>query len=272
MTTREQMIDTAPDTFLSAALAEHGNPLTGDQYVEHVLLARQTAWTQQQAAATGRDVQSVWAPLVEDFAVDRVHVPHCRILFRRHLDATADRRCKRQRTGRGHRRNDHQRLRPRRINRLRHHRTEIPCHRIAWVALALAVVSLILFTITMGGPLALLMAGVLGLAVFVSVSSFTAMAPPMYPVTVRARGYGLMVGISRIGAVVTPILAGYAADSFSAERIFLAASIPLTISAIAAARLWSVTRGELDREFADAAAEHTRISQDETLVKQPDRA
>lgn len=272
MTTREQMIDTAPDTFLSAALAEHSNPLTGGQYVEHVLLARQTAWTQQQAAATGRDVQSVWAPLVEDFAVDRVHVPHCRILFRRHLDATADRRCKRQRTRKDHSRNDHQRRRPRRINRLRHHRTEIPCHPDR-----------------LGGPdfrrsqpdslhhhngrtSRLAHGGVLGLAVFVSVSSFTAMAPPMYPVTVRARGYGLMVGISRIGAVVTPILAGYAADSFSAERIFLAALIPLTISAIAAARLWSVTRGELDPEFADAAAEHTRISQDETLVKQPDRA
>lgn len=144
--------------------------------------------------------------------------------------------------------------------------------KIAWVSLSLAVVSLVLFTVTMGGPLALVMAAVLGLAVFVSVASFTAMAPPLYPVTVRARGYGLMVGISRIGAIVTPILAGYAAGSFSANNIFLAASIPLAISAIAAARLWSVTRSELDREFADAAAESARISQDETPVRQPNRA
>lgn len=144
--------------------------------------------------------------------------------------------------------------------------------RIAWVALTLAVISLVLFTITIGGPLALVMAAALGLAVFVSVSSFTAMAPPMYPATVRARGYGLMVGISRIGAVVTPILAGYAAESISANHIFLAASIPLAIAAIAAVRLWSVTRSELDREFADAAAEHARISSNETPAPQPDRA
>jgi MFS family permease len=144
--------------------------------------------------------------------------------------------------------------------------------RIAWAALSLAVLSLVLFTVTMDGPLALVMAGVLGLAVFVSVSSFTAMAPPMYPVTIRARGYGLMVGISRIGAVVTPILAGYAAGSFSAERIFLAASIPLAISAVAAVRLWSVTRGELEREYLDPAGDLTKNPQNESPVQLPDRA
>ncbi|WP_238592752.1 MFS transporter [Rhodococcus sp. YH3-3] len=145
--------------------------------------------------------------------------------------------------------------------------------RIAWVALSLAVVSLVLFTITMQGPLALVMAGALGLAVFVSVSSFTAMAPPMYPVTVRARGYGLMVGISRIGAVVTPILAGYAAGSFSANSIFLAASVPLIISAVAAFRLWSVTRNDFDREFADAAVAARRaLTRPETTVAPTKRA
>lgn len=144
--------------------------------------------------------------------------------------------------------------------------------RIAWSALSLAVVSLVLFTVTMGGPLALVMAGVLGLAVFVSVSSFTAMAPPMYPVTIRARGYGLMVGISRIGAVVTPILAGYAAGSFSAKSIFLAASIPLAISAVAAVRLWLVTRGELHRELADAFSESAGTVEDTTPTQQSERA
>ncbi|KSU70661.1 hypothetical protein AS032_27070 [Rhodococcus qingshengii] len=146
--------------------------------------------------------------------------------------------------------------------------------RIAWVALSLAVVSLVLFTMTMQGPLALIMAGALGLAVFVSVSSFTAMAPPMYPVTVRARGYGLMVGISRIGAVITPILAGYAAGSFSANSIFLAVSVPLIIAAVAAFRLWSLTRKDFDREFADAAvdANSTFAAADTTPVARTERA
>ena len=125
--------------------------------------------------------------------------------------------------------------------------------RIAWTALSLAVVSLVLFTFTMGGPVALVMAAVLGLAVFVSVSSFTAMAPPMYPALVRARGYGMMVGISRLGAIITPILAGYAAESVAPKYIFLAASIPLAISALAALRLWSITRAQFTRELTDAA-------------------
>lgn len=128
--------------------------------------------------------------------------------------------------------------------------------RIAWMALSLAVVSLVLFTVTMGGPVALVMATALGLAVFVSVSSYTAMAPPMYPALARARGYGLMVGISRIGAIITPILAGYASESVAPKYIFLAASIPLAISALAALRLWSITRTQFTAELADAAAMH----------------
>ncbi|MDV2477581.1 MFS transporter [Rhodococcus zopfii] len=128
--------------------------------------------------------------------------------------------------------------------------------RIAWMALSLAVVSLVLFTGTMGGPLALVMATALGLAVFVSVSSYTAMAPPMYPALARARGYGLMVGISRIGAIITPILAGYASGSVAPKYIFLAASIPLAISALAALRLWLITRSQFTAELADAAAMH----------------
>lgn len=75
-----------------------------------------------------------------------------------------------------------------------------------------------------------------------------------------------MVGISRIGAVVTPILAGYAAGSFSANSIFLAASVPLTISAVAAVRLWSVTRNDFAREFADAAVAARRVTSPETTV------
>ena len=41
----------ASDTFLTAALADHGSPLTGDQYVEHVLLARQAAWADRHRIA-----------------------------------------------------------------------------------------------------------------------------------------------------------------------------------------------------------------------------
>lgn len=63
----------APDEFLTAALVKHGRPLTGDQYVEHVLVARQTAWTEQHRSAhneRGLKVSKLWAPLLQDFVLD----------------------------------------------------------------------------------------------------------------------------------------------------------------------------------------------------------
>lgn len=108
---------------------------------------------------------------------------------------------------------------------------------IAWMSLVLAVVSICSFSLTMGGSAGLVFATLLGLACFVAMSSYTAMAPPMYPPLLRARGYGSMVGVSKIGATVTPIIAGYARDSYSPASIFLAASILLAIAAFAAMRL-----------------------------------
>lgn len=125
--------------------------------------------------------------------------------------------------------------------------------RIAWIALSVSVASLVLFTLAMGGPFALVMAAILGLAVFISISSYTAMAPPMYPARARARGYGLMVGVSRIGAIVTPILAGLASSRFAPETIFVVAAIPLALSAVAAVRLWSITKADFDRELLTPA-------------------
>jgi len=64
---------TAPDNFLNAALTEHGNPLTGDAYVEHVLLARQRAWSEQHTATAegeGLTIRAMWTPLLADFVLD----------------------------------------------------------------------------------------------------------------------------------------------------------------------------------------------------------
>ncbi|WP_458683642.1 hypothetical protein [Prescottella equi] len=62
-----------PDTFLTAAIDRFGSPLTGDQYVEHVLVARQSAWiTEHQAANAAKGVERgrIWAPLLPDFVLD----------------------------------------------------------------------------------------------------------------------------------------------------------------------------------------------------------
>ncbi|MCZ4587641.1 hypothetical protein O4328_28805 [Rhodococcus opacus] len=81
MTTSPPTADSAPDEFLAAALAEHGDPLTGEQYMEQVLLARQAAWIEQHkadAAANALTITTVWAPLLPDFVLD-ADVPHVRL-------------------------------------------------------------------------------------------------------------------------------------------------------------------------------------------------
>lgn len=113
--------------------------------------------------------------------------------------------------------------------------------RIACASLIMAVISILLFATTMGLSIGLFVAALLGLSVFVAISSYTAAAPPMYPPLLRARGYGYMVGISRIGAILTPIIAGYASVILSARTIFLAAAVLLGVSALAAIRLSRLT-------------------------------
>jgi len=71
----------APDAFLTAALAAHGDPLTGDQYVEHVLLARQAAWADQHrpaGEAKGLKLTRIITPLLPDFVLE-ADTPHVQL-------------------------------------------------------------------------------------------------------------------------------------------------------------------------------------------------
>lgn len=75
------MIATEPDEILTAALAAHGSPLTGDQYVEHVLLVRQAAWTEEHRAAHaahGIELKQIFAPLLPEFVRD-ADTPHVQV-------------------------------------------------------------------------------------------------------------------------------------------------------------------------------------------------
>ncbi len=55
------------------------------------------------------------------------------------------------------------------------------------------------------------------------------MANSAYPVSTRAKGYGVMVGIGRIGAILSPILAGYAVGFASTKVMYLALVLPLAV-------------------------------------------
>ncbi|WP_268960816.1 MFS transporter [Rhodococcus sp. T7] len=131
--------------------------------------------------------------------------------------------------------------------------------RISWTALLVSVVSVVGFALLLGSTGALVVVVVLGIAIYVGAASFGAMAPGMYPPLARAKGYGMMLGMGRIGAIAAPIGAGYGLAVLAPTQLYLAASVPLLISAICCFRIWQITRDEFDRERASARPEATSV-------------
>jgi MFS family permease len=99
--------------------------------------------------------------------------------------------------------------------------------RLTTAFLAVCVIAIIGFSLLLPNPIANIFAGLLGLTVFASMAGFTAMVPTQYAVLARARGYGMMLGIGRIGAVIAPLLVGFAASVVDAHVIYFLAIIPV---------------------------------------------
>ncbi|WP_169813444.1 MFS transporter [Nocardia vaccinii] len=118
----------------------------------------------------------------------------------------------------------------------------VPAIHVAWVGLVVSAVGVIGFCSLLNSGVAVLIAIVLGLAIYTAVAAVTAMAPQMYSVELRATGYGSMVGVGRVGGIVAPILAGYALAVMTPRGMYAAASVPLVIAALAVIRLWQVAR------------------------------
>jgi len=51
-----------------------------------------------------------------------------------------------------------------------------------------------------------------------------------------------MYGAGRVGAIATPILAGYALNVMSPQAIYLAVVVPLTIAALACVAMFVISR------------------------------
>ncbi|WP_025778218.1 MFS transporter [Brevibacterium sp. VCM10] len=109
--------------------------------------------------------------------------------------------------------------------------------RLTTVLLVLGVASVIGFSVLLPSAGANVFAGLLGLAVFGSMSGYTAMVPKLYPVLARARGYGMMLGVGRAGAIISPVLVGFAATRVDTGVIYLLAIIPVGFALLASVTL-----------------------------------
>lgn len=119
------------------------------------------------------------------------------------------------------------------------HRVSPP--RYVVVGSAVAVVGLIGFASTLNGGFALMMAAVMGITVYGAMAA-TATSTLVYPVLVRTRGMGTMIGVARVGAIIAPILAGYALSFISIRSLYFSVIVLLVLALLAAVSLLSLSR------------------------------
>ncbi|WP_216695270.1 MFS transporter [Dietzia psychralcaliphila] len=122
--------------------------------------------------------------------------------------------------------------------------------RYAATAIVVAVAALVGFAVTLSGPFALTMAFLMGTSVYGAMAA-TVTSTLVYPALARTRGMGSMIGVARVGAIVAPILAGYALAFVSIRSLYLAVVVLLAIALLAGVGLVRRARtsaGSTDRE------------------------
>ena len=131
-----------------------------------------------------------------------------------------------------------------------------PSAQLSWIAMLLGSIALIGFALSLSGAFALTMALFLGLFVFVSLTAFTAIATTVYPIRARARGFGTMLGVARVGSILSPILGGYAIGFMSPRDLYLAVLVPLAIAGVCSYGLLRVTRATSSNALAPSRQLH----------------
>jgi AAHS family 3-hydroxyphenylpropionic acid transporter len=81
------------------------------------------------------------------------------------------------------------------------------------------------------GPTIVALSAVAGFCVMAGMFSLYALAPMFYPPAVRASGAGATVGVSRIGSIVGPLIAGQLRAAGASPGAVFAAMIPVALTA-----------------------------------------
>ncbi|MFF2319280.1 MFS transporter [Arthrobacter sp. NPDC058097] len=102
--------------------------------------------------------------------------------------------------------------------------------RVTTAFLSVGVVAIIGFSLLVPNPIANIFGGLLGLAVFASMAGYTAMVPTQYPVLARAKGYGMMLGVGRVGAIIAPLLVGFALSVIDPHVMYFLAIVPVGLA------------------------------------------
>lgn len=85
----------------------------------------------------------------------------------------------------------------------------------------------------------MLLISAIGFVIHGSMIGLYATAPALYPSHIRATGMGWAIGLSRLGAVVGPAMAGFLLDAgWRAQHLFLIFAVPALAASLAVFLLW----------------------------------
>ncbi|WP_222131279.1 MFS transporter [Pseudonocardia sp. C8] len=128
-----------------------------------------------------------------------------------------------------------------------------PAAFLSWVSVAIAMVALVGFALVLQGFFALGMAVVMSAGLFVALSAYAGASGTVYPAAGRASGYGTMLGMGRVGAIVAPIIGGYVVTLVSPNAMFLGVLIPMGLAVVCSMLLQRSMRVANDTRDVEAA-------------------
>jgi MFS family permease len=112
---------------------------------------------------------------------------------------------------------------------------------------ALFLVLIILSSVPAEFSIMIVLISVVGMLMHGSMIGLYSTTPSLYAAGVRATGTGWAIGLSRFGAVLGPILAGFLLDAgWSAQSLFKAFSVLAVLTSIFSALIyWDLSRSEI---------------------------
>ncbi|MET7990751.1 MFS transporter [Amycolatopsis sp. NPDC005232] len=133
--------------------------------------------------------------------------------------------------------------------------SRVRASRLTAAYFAMGALALILFSVSLGTlASALVVAVLVGLFLNGTVSGITVIVPTTYPAEARATALGLAVAVSRLGAVLAPLLAGVLLEAgWAPGSMFRIFAIPGVIGALATILL--ARFGRVSRDAGSSAAE-----------------
>jgi hypothetical protein len=130
--------------------------------------------------------------------------------------------------------------------------------RVCWTAGIIAIVAQFAFALTLANGGAVFAAAVLGMSLQTVQAAYVASCTRLYPTLLRAKAEGLMMGFSRIGTILVPLLVGVVLSVISPQTMYLVASVFVVVATAAAFALWTTTKTDLTGAAGSQPGSRTR--------------